>query len=604
MVTLASLAVIDGWMARLRAISASRVLPDQGCVVGMAIAGCAEMRRKTVNAKFVPMKRSSLRSFPALSGLLLVAALLALWLLSDAAEQPRQEPVHDGQAAAASRVRLVAKEDISPLRSIASAGRPDPGVDEVCIFVREMDAGPLVGVESHLTNRQERLRRKGATPIAISDDTGWMCISTKSLNGPPLIGFCHPEYLPETMEAGVLVPGQSYEVSLVRGHDFEVQFRCPKGNPVEGVGLVLSRQAVFTKDLEVDLEGVLPSPVSEWSVHYGVSGKDGIATIKGIAPGSYMHDIRAPWMYPVLGEERDWGKAFSVPQSSVVDIMVLSVYASVVKYVGDEVLSTSAEFPAAPVSMRRHHVQMEKLKSDLSKKYPGSEVAVGVPSLSQQMSSEKLTLDWNFYGATSGWGSVPVDFVPYPKAVLHEVPVPQGSSDLRASVQCRLVSPRDRQLQIPLAYLMSVAAPRAPDVYKLIPSDGSVVSVPIGDYAVGVVSPFLGIAGGKRLISLRPGDPTSFLVETEFDLVEVEPHVIMASGERPTLVKCAFIDNESRIKHGIDVFTIGQRILLPANRPLACEIWIPGVGRRHMTTRIDRAPQLTGIVQLELRIPE
>jgi hypothetical protein len=529
---------------------------------------------------------------------------LTLWLLSDAAEQPRQKPIQDRHAAAEGRVRLVAKEDASPVRSIASGGRPEPGVDEVCIFVREVDAGPLVGVECHLANRQERLRRKGAAPIAISDDNGWMCISAKSLSGPPLIGFCHPEFIPEAMEAGVLVPGQSYEVSLVRGHDFEVQFRCPKGNPVEGVGLVLSKNAVFTKNLEMDLEGILPSPVREWSVHYGVSGKDGKATIRGIAPGGYMHDIRAPWMYPVFGEDRDWGKAFSVPQSSVVDIMVLSVYAAVVKYVGDEILSTSAEFPTAPVSLRRHHVQMERLKSDLSKKYPGSEVAVGVPSLSQQMSSEKLTLDWNFYGATSGWGVVQVDFVPYPKAVLHEVSVPRGSSDLRANVQCRLVSPRDRQLQMPLAYLMSVAAPRAPDVYKLIPSDGSVVSVPIGDYAVGVVSPFLRIVGGKRLISLQPGDPTSFLVETELDLVEVEPHVIMASGERPTLVKLKFTDMETKIQHGIDAFTIGRRIHLPANRPLACEIWIPGVGQVRTTTRVDRAPELTGIVQLELRIPE
>lgn len=539
----------------------------------------------------------------ALYALILVAIIAFVWMAVSLTDRPGQRDVV-WPIATAERPQVVVETASVPVRIRISAEEAGPLAGQVWLVVRDGGVNPVAGAESFIARRHDRLRRKSDPVLAYSDDGGVMKIDTERIAGADVIGVAHKDYSSSAILARDLIPGEVYRVDLARSYQYEIMFRSPKGDPVEGVGFLLSKSAVYTADLSVALSDFMPGCNENSAVYYGVSGKDGRARLHGLAPGGYLHDVRSDVRYPIYGMHEDWARIFSVPQEAVAEVTMLELYAAVVYYDGDEVLASSASVDADGLSVHRWQTQLESWKEKLQVRFPGAFVWICVPSLKLQRGDSPIGVDLRYYGASSGWGVDKINLVPLLEVEPQRVSLPSGSVDLAAQALCQIRSPCDRKLQTSVVSVLSVDGGRSPSVHKLLPLDGGVVRLPVGDYRLFASSPFLRLPIGDGIVSLRPGVLTQVQVDTEFDLVEVEPHVVMPSGERPTLVHFVFTDVASRIEHRLETFSVGRRILLPANRPLACEVWIPGIGSRHITTKIDRATELTGVIKWDLRIPE
>jgi len=319
------------------------------------------------------------------------------------------------------------------------------------------------------------------------------------------------------------------------------------------------------------------------SVFFGKTDVEGFVEIGGLEAGGYFANVVAgDGLMPMSGLRGMLVAPTEVPH----EIVVGRFYAAIINVVGDKVAGYNFMYPSSPMPVGLiDHFRVSILES-FAGGGEGQIVLTGVPSLKiQREGGYRASLV--VCGEQSGWSYHEVMFQPLDIVETTQIDLQgaggRGGVSFAGRVKCDIDTLGGNGLTGDLIGIIRKDREALRRLQFMLPASGEVVDVPIGDYQVVGLNPWLDLMGMES-IYVQGGGEVSVPVAAKCALGAVRP-VVSVDGEQALVFGIEVIDPVTGIEMSRVAIRSGTEFLLPAGRELEVTVGVPGWGRKKQSVR-------------------
>ncbi|MCE9595502.1 MAG: hypothetical protein K8S98_15045 [Planctomycetes bacterium] len=452
-------------------------------------------------------------------------------------------------------IGLVSSGDAVADRQAAHA--PDVA-DSASLHVVDVDGRPIADAVAAVCAPGTRaLDPQAATNLGTSDASGLVRISASWVreHAGATISVLHRDYAAASVSSDALQDGDERVVlMLALGLVCRVQCIDLDELPLPGV-LVRASQAPFEglTSLPTDLPSLSGSDEAT-RIHSAFSDSHGIATLSGLAPGSYSVSAYLEHFTMVLDRDDDF--AFTAPTDAIKLVRLAPILAFVGRIEGDELLSSILEMRGDGIAFtgRVREELLRREKDRLEERFPGAIVVTAEPmSLTKPQPWRLHALFARHPAETFEFEPLPVDEITAPVSLR---PTGELTPELPGG-ELVIVDANGRKVDVPGLF---VEVAQTTEEFAVEVTANTTVRLPAGEYALQTYDSFF-----RALIpstTLRVPGTTVITLDRVFRKCRL---TLGDSGEaRPHM---------GHIKVDVADCASKQVFLLDSARPV--ELWLP-----------------------------